>query len=460
MKKLITLIVVLMVSATTYAQFTLKGEFRPRTELNHGYKSLMSEQGTMFSISTTQRTRLGMSYQSKLYKIGLQIQDVRGWGQTPQLTSVDGYTTTIHQAWAEVMLTDKFSVKLGRQELNYDDQRILGAVNWAQQARSHDLALFKYEDGFKLHFGLAVNQVQTRSFAVPKTYKSMQFLWFNKQFSDAYTLSVLILNNGVDDVTLNNPTASPMTTYSQIIGQRSVFKSGDIKVGFNFYYQMGQDKDTYVDDEGMNQHLGYSAMNIGLDFTYKFSDNISFGLGYEFLSGESQTDTSIEYSHTNHAFAPLYGTNHKFNGWMDYFYVGNHGNSVGLQDIYLKLDYKKNKFIAGAAFHYFMSAADVRDWDKYYSSGRTEVTALSSGLGMELDTYIGYKHSKGVLFKAGISGMFDSATMRELQTVRDPVMGIIQTSPAMGASNYWGWVMVVVKPTFLNGKKAKTPPSK
>jgi hypothetical protein len=458
MKKLITLIVVLMVSATTYAQFTLNGEFRPRTELNHGYKSLMTEQGEMFSLYTTQRTRLGMTYKSKMYKVGLQIQDVRAWGTSPQLGAIDGFTTTIHQAWAEVMLTDKFSVKLGRQELNYDDQRILGAVNWAQQARSHDLALFKYEDGFKLHLGLAVNQVQTRSFTIPKTYKSMQFLWFNKQFSDAYTLSVLFLNNGVDDVTLNNPSASPMTTYSQIIGQRSVFKSGAIKVGFNFYYQMGKDKDVYVDNDGLNQHLSYGAMNIGLDFSYKLSDNMSFGLGYEFLSGNSQTDTTTDYNQTNHAFAPLYGTNHKFNGWMDYFYVGNHGNSVGLQDIYLKLDYKKNKFLAGAAFHYFMSAADVLDAEElYYGSG--DIKAMSSGLGMELDTYVGYKHSKGVIFKAGISGMFDSATMRELQTSRDN-MGVIQTSPAMGASNYWGWVMVVVKPTFLNGKKAKTPPSK
>ena len=452
MKKLITLIVVLMVSATTYAQFSLYGEFRPRAEFNHGYKKLMTDQGEMFSIGTSQRTRLGLGYATDKFKVGLQIQDVRFWGKSPQLGTIDGFTTTIHQAWAEVMLSDKLSVKVGRQELSYDDQRILGAVNWAQQARSHDLALFKYENGFKLHFGLAVNQVQTKAFASPKTYKSMQFLWFNKKFSDAYSLSILALNNGVDDVTLNNPTPTPMTTYSQIIGQRSVFKTGALKVGFNFYYQMGKDKAIYVDDAGLNQHKSYGAMDIGIDLKYKLSDNLSIGGGYEFLSGNSQTDTTAATGQKNKAFAPLYGTNHKFNGWMDYFYVGNHGNSVGLQDIYLKLDYKKNKFLAGAAFHYFMSAADVRDWDNFNSTGA--ITAMSSGLGMELDTYVGYKHSKGVIFKAGISGMFDSETMRVLQ---NHVNG---TAPAMGASNYWGWVMLIVKPTFLNGKKAKTSPSK
>ena len=454
MRKLITLIVVLIISGTTYAQFSLYGEFRPRVEFDHGNKKLQTEQGEMFNLFTSQRTRLGLGYKQDKWKVGLQIQDVRIWGQTGQLAKTDGNTTTIHQAWAELMLSDKLSLKAGRMELVYDDHRILGSVNWAQQARSHDLALFKYEDGFKMHLGLAVNQVQTKAFSFPKTYKSMQFLWFNKEFSDAYTLSVLVLNNGVDDVTLNNPTPSPMTTYSQIIGQRSVFKTGALKLGFNFYYQMGKDKSTYVDTDGMNQHLSYGAMNIGIDLNYKLSDNFSVGGGYEFLSGNSQTDTTSDYIQTNHAFAPLYGTNHKFNGWMDYFYVGNHGNSVGLQDIYLKVDYKKNKFIAGAAFHYFMSAADVRDWDVFYESGNKDITAMSSGLGMELDTYIGFKHSKGVLIKGGVSGMFDSETMRIMQREA------YGTAPAMGASNWSAWVMLIVKPTFINGKKTKLPPAK
>jgi len=49
--------------------------------------------------------------------------------------------------------------------------------------------------------------------------------------------------------------------------------------------------------------------------------------------------------------------------------------------------------------------------------------------------------------------------MRELQTTRN-TMGVIQSQPAFGASNWSAWLMLVVKPTFLNGKKAKTPESK
>ena len=442
MKKLFTLVAVLLFSAAAYAQFSLYGEFRPRTEFNHGYKTLMSAPDQMFSLVTSQRTRLGVDYANKFFKVGLQIQDVRAWGSTRQLVVGDGAYTTIHQAWAEIFLTDHFTMKVGRMELNYDDQRMLGGVNWAQQARSHDLALFKYEDGFKLHLGLAVNQVQTKPYLTPKNYKAMQFLWFNKKFGDAYTLSLLVLNNGVADTTLNNGTGSAMTTYSQTIGQRSVFKTGALSVGLNFYYQMGNDKSVYFDNaDKMFYHRKFAAMNIGLDVGFKLNDNFKLGVGYEYLSGQSQTDTSADYRNTNHAFNPLYGTNHKFNGWMDYFYVGNHINTVGLQDIYFKVDYKKNKFLAGASFHYFMTAADVLDKKEFASTGN--ITAMSSGLGMELDTYVGYKHSKGVIFKGGISGMFDSETMRAIKGGDN------------AASNYWGWIMLVVKPTFLNSTAKK-----
>jgi hypothetical protein len=42
------------------------------------------------------------------------------------------------------------------------------------------------------------------------------------------------------------------------------------------------------------------------------------------------------------SFNSLYGTNHKFNGWVDYFYVGNHAESIGLVDINTVFGYAVN----------------------------------------------------------------------------------------------------------------------
>ncbi|MDV7396925.1 hypothetical protein RZS08_36340, partial [Arthrospira platensis SPKY1] len=94
-----------------------------------------------------------------------------------------------------------WSVKLGRQELVYDDARIFGNVDWAQQARTHDVALFRYEGSFKLHAGFAYNQQNdllfTTNYDLAGNYKSMQFLWFNKKWNQL-NVSALFLNNGLE----------------------------------------------------------------------------------------------------------------------------------------------------------------------------------------------------------------------------------------------------------------------
>ena len=72
------------------------------------------------------------------------MQDVRVWGQ--DASSVNRVTTDandgfmLHEAWAEISLVDtgkvikNFSLKIGRQELVYDDVRLLGNLDWLQQA--------------------------------------------------------------------------------------------------------------------------------------------------------------------------------------------------------------------------------------------------------------------------------------------------------------------------------------
>lgn len=438
MNKLFLFIIGIFVAITVDAQLTINGEYRPRTEFLHGYKAPMAKQAEMFRLLTTQRARLGVFYKGDKFKIGLQLQDVRAWGSEPQLVINDGFYTTIHQAWGEIILSDNLCLKLGRQELIYDDHRILGSVNWAQQARSHDLALLKYEkkDNFNFHFGVAVNQVQTRPYSVTGNYKSMQFAWFNKKINN-YSISLLALNNGMNDTTLNNKSGSPMTTYFQIIGQRSTYKKDKLIIGINTYFQLGNDKSTYFDNtEKQNFHRKMSAYNARLEVGYKINDNFSTEIGYEIISGQSQTDTTTDYIRTNHAFNPAYGTNHKFNGWMDYFYVGNHQNTVGLNDLFLTLKYKKNKFELGSTLHSFSAAAHVIDSKEFLTTGK--ILAMPSGLGMELDSWVTYKISTDVIFQIGISGMFDSETMRTLK------------GGAFGASNYWCWTQVIFKPKTFN----------
>ena len=403
-------VLLLLVASISYAQLTINAELRPRAEYRHGFKTLFpnNEDAALF---VSQRTRLTTKYSIEKLNFFVSFQDVRVWGDVPQLNVADANGLSIHEAWGEILLDANFSLKLGRQELIYDDSRIFGNVGWAQQARSHDMALLKYiEDDFRIDIGLAFNQskenITGTDLTTPNTYKALQYAWLHKDW-DNFSGSLLFLNNGMQ---------TPIgLKYSQTLGTHLKTKVDDFNFIANLYYQFG--------DDAANRDI--NAYLLGLETIYKASDATKFGLGVELQSGNSYT-TEVE---KNNAFTPFYGTNHKFNGLMDYFYVGNHINSVGLLDIYGKAIFKLNdKSNLTGVLHNFSTAEDIN-------------ASTSKQLGTELDLVYDYKFTKEIGFKAGYSHMFASEGMEVLKANSD------------GNTNNWGWVMVTVKPTLFSTKK-------
>lgn len=396
------------------AQFTLSGEFRPRSEYSHGYGTL-ADVGQRPSLFVSQRTRLNFDYTRERLSTGLVLQDVRLWGSQPQLVSNEDFATSVHQAWIEYAITDGLFFKAGRQELVYDNHRIFGNVGWAQQARSHDLLLFKYEDALKLHAGLAYheNSVRTNNFYTgPDAYKAMQFIWVNRSI-DQLDISLLFLNNGVPVVRQTNAFGQ-MTqqgiSYSQTLGTYFTTQVDDqLQVNFSIYFQGGRDANEtrkrawYINGEGQ---YGLEEMDVVI--------------GYELLTGTAYNEAGI-----NRSFTPYYGTNHKFNGHMDYFYVGNHINSVGLGDVYLKWSMMSGKTMLKADLHMFHAAAEIAPGAGSYLG--TEID-LSAGwkLGEETELHVGYSH----LLPGDAMEVLKGGDQRAIQN--------------------WAWVMVTVTPEFFS----------
>ncbi len=402
LKYTILAVIVLCLTENISAQFSLTGEFRPRTEFNHGYKSLAYENQDLSTI-TSQRTRLNAMFSTEWVKTKLVLQDVRNWGSQPQLVGNENYATSVHEAWAEIFFVPEFSLQAGRQELNYDDQRIFGNVGWTQQGRTHDVALLKYKKNFTLHFGIAHHEnsdITNNLYDGPDAYKDLQFLWFNKTWK-ANSLSLLALNNGVPVM----EDSVQVSKYSQTLGGRFSRKFEKWSVAANLYYQTGKH----------SNGKEISALNFLAEATLK----MGITAGYEYLSGNSYNKTDKVY-----AFTPFYGTNHKFNGFMDYFYVSNHINSVGLNDAYLKYGWSKKKFSVNADLHYFASAGKINaDAGKY--------------LGTEIDLTLGYKLHEIATLNAGWSSMFASESMELLKGGNSD------------ASNYWAYIMLTVTPVFI-----------
>lgn len=397
----ILLMMIMCISYATKAQFSLTGEYRPRTELSRGYKSLAVEDQKA-SLITTQRTRLNAIYKNEFINTSLVLQDVRQWGSQPQLVGNENYAISIHQAWAEVLFTTEFSVKAGRQEVVYDDHRILGNVGWAQQARSHDMAIFKYENEIKLHLGIAHNEnsnITDNIYNGPDAYKDLQFLWFNKGWENS-ELSLMLLNNGVPFM----QGAEQKNRYGQTIGGRYTSMVEGVKLAGNLYLQTGQ----HVSGAKI------SALNFLLEAAFK-----NFVLGYEYLSGADYNETE-EFK----SFTPLYGTNHKFNGFMDYFYVGSHIGSVGLNDLYLKYKVTREQFVFDAHLHYFRAAAEV-------------AASTSKYLGTELDLSGQWIVNPFTLIMLGYSTIFAGNSMEILKGGDSSI------------SQNWAYLMLSVTPSFI-----------
>lgn len=403
-------IILILITSLAYSQFKIDAEIRPRAEYRHGFKTLFPDNASA-ALFTSQRTRLNFTQSINKLNFYVSVQDVRVWGDVPQLNSADNNGLSLHQAWAEVLLDANFSLKLGRQEVIYDDSRIFGNVGWAQQARSHDMALIKYKKGsFKLDVGLAFNQSKENligtNLTTPRTYKSLQYAWLHKDWNN-FSGSFLFLNNGLQ--------SSNGIKYSQTVGTHLKAKKNNLNLAANLYYQFGNDV--------ANNDL--SAYLLGLEANYKLTDKTKIGLGVELQSGNDYNNTTSK----NNAFTPFYGTNHKFNGFMDYFYVGNHANNVGLLDIYAKANFKLNSKSSLTAFvHSFSAAADIN-------------ASVSKQLGTEIDLVYGYKFTKEIGVKAGYSQMLASKGMEALKMNTD------------NNTNNWGWVMVTIKPTLFSSKK-------
>ncbi len=388
------------------AQFSLSGEFRPRTEFSHGYQSLAEPEQELSAV-TSQRTRLNAAYQTEWLKTRLVLQDVRIWGSQPQLVGNENNAASIHEAWAEILLTHHLSLKVGRQELIYDDHRIFGNVGWAQQARSHDLALLKLEHEFNLHLGVAHhedNDPKTNIYTGPDAYKDLQFLWFNKKW-DKTTLSLLFLNNGAATF---KTTDRQITRYTQTIGGRISQQAAPVTLAGNLYFQTGKNS------TGKN----VSALNLMVEASLKNG----LSAAWEHLSGNSYDKNDNVY-----AFNPYFGTNHKFNGYMDYFYVGNHINSVGLNDLRLSYNYQKEKTAWEGSIHYFSSAGKISAEAKKY-------------LGTEIDLGITYALRPMASLSAGWSLMLAGESMELLK-------GGDHSVP-----QYWGYLMLTVVPAFIHSQ--------
>ena len=423
-KLLPSALILAAIPACLSAQVTISGEIRPRTEFRHGFKTLY-EKNTDPAFFTEQRTRLIADYKSDKFFAVLSLQDVRIWGAVSQVYKSDPSMTAVNQAFAGYHFTKNLTLEAGRMELDYDNARMFGNLGWAQQSRSHDLFKFTYTDSlWTLHAGIAFNQdamtpepakLNNTFYSGVNNYKTMQYLWFHKS-ADAFAISLLFMNQGLQV----GKSDSSDVEYNQTLGTYVTLGKSKLKGTIEAYYETGMD--------GKGRDL--SAYLLAGSITYPLVSGVPLTLGVDYASGTPAGENKDK------SFNPYYGTNHKFFGLMDYFFVGNSNSNSGVTDIHLSMKTGIGKTSAlVAALHQFMTAVDIPEVVN-------PSVNLSKNLGTEIDLVYNINLAKGVAITAGYSEMFATSTMEAIK-------------PGNGTKdriNNWAWLMLTFKPVFYSSK--------
>jgi hypothetical protein len=449
MNRLFTTLATLLCASIAFAQFSLEGQFLPRTEFRNGFKKPILP-GQDPAIFTEHRARLTTGYTMDKLGFKFSLQDVRIWGETGQINKSD-QLLSVHEAYGDYYASEKSTFRIGRQEVIYDDHRLFGNLDWAAQGRALDAVRYIYKDskGNQLDLMGSWNQTgygdgvpeptkltgnnytaMSGGGANPRIFnltlpKSQLMAYYKKTFKSS-DFALMILND------ISNSNDSTNVIHSDLtVGFTPNFKFGKLKVGGQFYYTAGSAGKTYTGTSYNDIELGGFMASAFIQHTGVIGTPL---LGADYLSGDDETTAKVE------GWNPKYGTNHKFYGFMDYFYVGNgHGGvnekSAGLLDVYLKTNFKlAEKTTLMGDLHYFASTAD--------RTNTTTNEVYGGTLGTELDLVFVHALAKNIVLKGGYSQMFGSSNTLKQLKFGNPDIKIQEMQS-------WGWIMITFTPKFL-----------
>lgn len=362
-------------------------EIRARSEADDRDFNSKTDMNTF----TYLRTRVGAMVQplDNLHAF-IQVQDSRVFGKEPTTLS-NTANLDLHQAYVQYreFLWKKLDIKLGRMEANYGNERLIGPVGWSNVGRSFDGSILtvNWTEAFKTDlftFDIQENSVPA-SVASPAALagnvsdeEDMIFTGLYAMYkpTERYAVDVyaLLEIDGTDKISDGKDTLTRATigTYS-----RGEFGAWSYKTELAF-------------QAGKNGRTDIAAYMLTGSLTYTLKDadwKPAFKLGADFLSGDNKTDDEI------HSFNTLYGTNHKFYGYMDYFIdVPAQTQQLGLLDAMVRIKSNpSDNWSLGLDAHYFRSAK--------------KSAASGSVFGYEFDLTAGYRFNKHFAWDSGV-GVF------------------------------------------------------
>lgn len=372
------------------------GQYRPRFEVDGKTLGKVSE-----DYKASHRARLKIGLQKDDWLLQLDPQHVLVWGSAPTTRELGTGTLDFHQAYAQGALNDEWRVRVGRQEIVFDDSRLLGNIDWIQQGQSFDggRVMFARDVWSWDLAGAIVHEGGVRN----ETFYATRGAWKDGGLSVAgltYAQYARRRANGEDDFWKATP------------GARVVWSDADLGLTVDVagYGQFGASNIAGTD-------IDYQAWMAALRLAWAGADVGRIEAGADLLSGDDDlTDTKVK------AFDTLYATNHKWYGWMDYFLnVPLHTRNLGLTDILVGYTAPKfGRVTPQLVAHWFLTAQDS-------AAGHRD-------LGVEVDTEVAVAVADGVKLVGGYS-LF----------VAGEAMVDIGRAAKKGEDGHWAWAQLDVQ---------------
>jgi hypothetical protein len=403
----ITLSLHAQIKLSNGAEISLLGDFKTLSEIRQGYKNILPETAKpTFVIS--QRSRLILDYKSKAFDLRFSAQDTRAWGETYAVNSVK--PLLLYEAWVKYHINPEFGLTIGRQSIEYSDNRIFSTSNWGMQGAAHDALILGYRHNqTKIDYGLAQSNnsaaILEATPYVLKNYKSMSWLWVSKKFSPKLELNFLNVLAGYQKL-------GTLTTYGlNTVGVKSLFNTSGILFDGSAYFQFGKN--------GLGNDHQAHLYTANLKYVYQF---FSVGTGYDHYSGKKYSETS---SMDKYFITVVESISHGFLGFMDLATGTQFQKQYGISDLNFHVKYGKNTSLA--AYFHALAFAEQPAENK------------SRQIGKEFDFLLSHKFNKSLSLDIGYSFLLTN------EDYKDSVLG----SSINELFPQWAYVLLTFKPNLL-----------
>ncbi len=352
-------------------------------------------------------------------------------GDGPEADNIE-----LHQAFVTLGNLKQFplQLKVGRQEMSYGEERLIGAFAWNNIGRTFDAAKMRFQNEW-LGADLFVSRPvipENGVFDVSNDYDYFSGLYATINRIPKNTLDVYFLarNSSAQASSAEPSPQFPQPSARDIYTAGFRLKSKPLELGNWDYalesaYQFGNFTDKRPGLDTPTGRLEQSAYMAVAQGGYTFADiwgKPRLGLEYSFSSGDSNP-----YDNKHETFDNLFPTNHKFYGYMDFVSLQN------IHDIRASLTLKPTpKMTVALEGHGFWLA---NTHDSFYNvagvvRGGTAPTPgngygvnpdYGSFVGTELDLIVGYAVTKFAQAEVGYGHFFAGDYIRE--SLSNPTFG-------------------------------------